>query len=558
MVKRVMSNRKGGMKKFNNHSHKTTHQAKHSAFKRSNASTNPSRPDPHNGHGHLRDRATINRLNMYRDKPDIAKMKKTPTDPQAGKIYSDRKYWGNTRQIDQKELDKYTTALNKSIEKKGSGHSILISGRKLPVSLLKGTDIKNSKNVKLLDIESFQDTFGGKAKRKKPKVGSYTYDGLVKKAHEAQNNYDSTKDVDLHKHDMIDAKERTADKRMEAGQSKRIWKELYKVIDSSDVLIQVIDARDPIGTRTKYIEDHLKKNCPNKHMVLILNKCDLIPPSVTSKWLKILSKEYPTLAYKASMMNPFGKGTLIQLLRQFDNFHRNKKSISIGFIGYPNVGKSSIINSLRKKSVCRVAPIPGETKVWQYVALTKRIYLIDCPGIVYNIGDSETDIVLKGVVRAEKLENPDIHIPAILERADAQSLIEVYGVSKWTDSEDFLEQLGKKTGKLMKGGEANINAVAKQVIVDWQRGRIRFFVPPSKSQIEEAELKEKPVYNPALLVDLYKKGEDEELIDMGSEEEFAEGDNEDVEFDSNEEEKDQSDSSDKINRDELKPLLKMC
>ena len=75
-----------------------------------------------------------------------------------------------------------------------------------------------------------------------------------------------------------------------------------------------------------------------------------------------------------------------------------------------------------------------------------------------------------------------------------------------------MEKLGKKTGKLRKGGEANINAVAKQVIVDWQRGRVRYMVHPSKSQLEEAERKEKPVYNPALLVDLYKKGEDDELI----------------------------------------------
>lgn len=48
--------------------------------------------------------------------------------------------------------------------------------------------------------------------------------------------------------------------------------------------------------------------------------------------------------------------------------------------------------------VCKVAPIPGETKVWQYITLTKRIFLIDCPGVVYHSKDSETDIVLKGVV----------------------------------------------------------------------------------------------------------------------------------------------------------------
>lgn len=79
--------------------------------------------------------------------------------------------------------------------------------------------------------------------------------------------------------------------------------------------------------------------------------------------MKILSKDYPTIAFHASLTNPFGKGAFIQLLRQFGALHKDKKQISVGFIGYPNVGKSSIINTLRSKKVCKVAPIPGETKV---------------------------------------------------------------------------------------------------------------------------------------------------------------------------------------------------
>jgi hypothetical protein len=82
-----------------------------------------------------------------------------------------------------------------------------------------------------------------------------------------------------------------------------------------------------------------------------------------ARWVKILSESHPTLAFHASITNPFGKGSLIQLLRQFSALHPDKKQISVGFIGYPNVGKSSVINTLRKKKVCNVAPIPGETKV---------------------------------------------------------------------------------------------------------------------------------------------------------------------------------------------------
>ena len=121
--------------------------------------------------------------------------------------------------------------------------------------------------------------------------------------------------------------------------------------------------------------------------------------NIQARWIKILSKEFPTLAFHASINHSFGKGSLIQLLRQFSVLHSDKKQISVGFVGYPNVGKSSIINTLKKKKVCNVAPIPGETKVWQYITLMRRIYLIDCPGIVpVSAHDSETGTVLKGVV----------------------------------------------------------------------------------------------------------------------------------------------------------------
>ena len=79
----------------------------------------------------------------------------------------------------------------------------------------------------------------------------------------------------------------------------------------------------------------------------------------TPEQVKKLSKEYPTLAFHASLTNSFGKGALINLLRQFSQLHKDKKNISVGFIGYPNVGKSSIVNTLKGKKACNVAPVPG-------------------------------------------------------------------------------------------------------------------------------------------------------------------------------------------------------
>lgn len=189
------------------------------------------------------------------------------------------------------------------------------------------------------------------------------------------------------------------------------------------------------------------------------------------------------MAFHASITNSFGKGSLINVLRQFAALHKDRKQISVGLIGYPNSGKSSIINTLRSKKVCNVAPIPGETKVWQYITLMKRIFLIDCPGIVPpSLKDTEADILFKGVVRVENVTNPEQFIPALLQRCERKYLERTYEIKGWKDSTDFLEMIAQKTGKLLKGGEPDEPTVAKAILNDFNRGRIPWFVPPPRDE----------------------------------------------------------------------------
>lgn len=205
-------------------------------------------------------------------------------------------------------------------------------------------------------------------------------------------------------------------------------------------------------------------------------------------WVRHLSKDYPTLAFHASINNSFGKGSLIQLLRQFSALHSDRKQIAVGFVGYPNSGKSSIINTLRKKKVCNVAPIPGETKVWQYITLMRRIYLIDCPGVVPpNANDKEEDILLRGVVRVENVENPEQYIPGVLKKVQPKHLERTYGVKNTGDPIEFLSVLARKGGKLFRGGEPDLDGVAKMVINDFLRGKIPWFTPPPYNPADENE-----------------------------------------------------------------------
>uniref|UniRef100_A0A8C9SWB4 Nucleolar GTP-binding protein 2 n=1 Tax=Scleropages formosus TaxID=113540 RepID=A0A8C9SWB4_SCLFO len=455
----------------------------------SSSSTNPDRPKGAGGNN-MRDRATIKRLNMYRQKQRCnnrgqvikpLQYQSTVTPGTVARVEPNIKWFANTRVIKQSLLQKFQDEMG-AVKK--DPYRVVMRQSKLPMSLLYDRAKSHNTKVHILDTETFETTFGPKAQRKRPNLLVDDMKDLAERAEAEAQNYSAEKDRDLVTEDTGVRNEARAEI-FKKGQSKRIWGELYKVIDSSDVVIQVLDARDPMGTRSQSIEAYLKKEKPWKHLIFVLNKCDLIPTWVTKRWVAVLSQEYPTLAFHASLTNSFGKGSLIQLLRQFGKLHTDKKQISVGFIGYPNVGKSSIINTLRSKKVCNVAPIAGETKVWQYITLMRRIFLIDCPGVVYPSEDSETDIVLKGVVQVEKIKNPEEHVGAVLERAKPEYIQKTYRIPCWSSAEEFLEKLAFRTGKLLKGGEPDLSTVSKMVLNDWQRGRIPFFVKPPVTETDK-------------------------------------------------------------------------
>ncbi|OIW11528.1 hypothetical protein TanjilG_26894 [Lupinus angustifolius] len=373
-----------------------------------------------------RSASTVRRLKMYKTRPVRERKGKVLSHDLQSKelpstrIQPDRRWFGNTRVVNQKELEFFREELQTRMS---SNYNVILKQKKLPLSLL--NDRQKQARVHLLDREPFTDAFGPKTKRKRPTLLGPSSRLCVIESFEQKYDASVSSEVnegdgfrDLVRHTMF-----------EKGQSKCIWGELYKVIDSSDVVV--------LGG------------------------------------LEFCQKNIQLWPFHASINKSFGKGSLLSILRQFARLKSDKQAIPVGFVGYPNVGKSSVINTLRTKNVCKVAPIPGETKVWQYITLTKRIFLIDCPGTCECVTN---------------LQDAADHIGEVLKRVKKQHLERAYKIKEWEDDNYFLVQLCKSSGKLLRGGEPDLMTAAKMILHDWQKGRIPFFVPCLDDLSEEPEV----------------------------------------------------------------------
>jgi len=333
----------------------------------------------------------------------------------------------------------------------------------------------------------------GKA-RKMTELRGQTLEGLMTSAKQRGNLHNAASCV-------VDA---VVDKGVTDRSAKAYYREFKKVVDTAEIVLEVLDARDPLGSRCKEVEQAVVM-AGGKRLVLVLNKADLVPRENLQAWVKYLRNEYPTIAFKASTQNTsrlgqakvdlkstdavihtskcVGADTLMALLGNYCRNKDVKTSIRVGVVGMPNVGKSSLINSLKRSRACLTGATPGVTKAMQEIQLDSKIKLLDCPGLVLASGNmSDASVALRNAMKVETLDDPITPVVAILGRVPRSHIMLQYGVGNFEDTAEFLAKLAIQMGKLKKGGVPDRNMAARIVLGDWNTGKIKYFTHPPEAR----------------------------------------------------------------------------
>jgi ribosome biogenesis GTPase A len=242
------------------------------------------------------------------------------------------------------------------------------------------------------------------------------------------------------------------------------WPVVLHVLKNSDVILLLVDARMPeITTNSEIIKK--VEMMRGKRLFLVFNKIDLVP----KKDLDELRAKYSTAFFVSGKKRTGIKELKIALDNMADNWSRT--SLRVGIVGYPNVGKSSVINILVPSARAEVKAVSGTTRKVQWIR-SDKLRIQDSPGVIPT-NDSASKAGFISAKDPHKLKNPEKVAIKIIEflRKRGPVLEKFYEVSGDSDYDLFLA-IGKKKGFLIKGGDVDEIRTAIKIIEDWQRGII--------------------------------------------------------------------------------------
>ncbi|CAB4297816.1 unnamed protein product [Prunus armeniaca] len=329
-----------------------------------------------------------------------------------------------------------------------------------------------------------------------------------------------------------------------------IWRQLWRVVERSDLLVMVVDARDPLFYRCPDLEVYAREVDEHKRTMLLVNKADLLPLSVREKWAtyfraqdilfvfwsakaasaaaegKDLSSSWKTENSLQESEDPdtkiYGRIELltrlqseaeeiVKLRRKSGSsgigigsprirFQGNSASsnVVVGFVGYPNVGKSSTINALVGQKKTGVTSTPGKTKHFQTLIMSDELTLCDCPGLVFpSFSSSRHEMIASGVLPIDRMTENREAVQVVANRVPRHVIEEVYRIdlpkpksyelqSRPPLAAEFMRAYCASRGYVASSGLPDETRAARQILKDYIDGKLPHYqMPPGMTDEED-------------------------------------------------------------------------
>lgn len=288
------------------------------------------------------------------------------------------------------------------------------------------------------------------------------------------------------------------------------WKQLWKIVEISDVVIQVADARDPLFYYSRDLADYVKEVSPDKESVVLLNKADFLTREQREAWADNLresdvkalffsavgddEKEGDNSDFDEAAFNTARILTPTQVLQTVQTV-ASVSPLTVGFLGYPNVGKSSTINCFLSNKRLQVSATPGKTKHYQTHVLKGEVKLVDGPGLVMpNLNMTKADMVLAGILPIDNLTDFMPSMDLLLSKIPAHHVEKHYGLmrscvdearktNRKSPSMQTLSAMALMRGFFKPGGVPDQFRAARIVLKDYVQGKLLYCkAPPNVDQ----------------------------------------------------------------------------